>query len=134
MSEPTSVTLSVGLNAVVVAATPGEPRVLAVTRPGRPDALPAGPLEAGHRTLETGLRSWVERLTGQSLGYVEQLYTLSGRDRTDGTGARALAVAYLALVREAKAAVDLCDGFGVVVDEAVGQEGHASRAHRIMGE
>lgn len=106
VSETASVTLSVGLGAVVVAATPGEPRVLAVTRPGRPDALPAGPLESGHRTLETGLRSWVERLTGQALGYVEQLYTLSGRDRTDSIGAgadRALAVAYLALVREARA-------------------------------
>jgi len=42
---------------------------------------PAGPLEAEHRTLEIGLRTWVERQTSQRLGYVEQLYTFGDRDR-----------------------------------------------------
>jgi hypothetical protein len=74
---------------------------------GAPDnpveALPAGPLEAEHRTLEIGLRSWVERQTSQRLGYVEQLYTFGDRDRLGAAPApanSALTVAYLALVRE----------------------------------
>ena len=77
--------LSIGLSAVIVTATVEEPRVLAV-RIGseRVEALPAGPLEVEHRTLEVGLRTWVERQTGQRLGYVEQLYTFGDRDRTGG--------------------------------------------------
>jgi hypothetical protein len=70
------------------------------------EGLPSGPLEAEHRTLEIGLRSWVERQTGQRLGYVEQLYTFGDRDRAAGDAALtlpALVVAYLALVREAGA-------------------------------
>jgi hypothetical protein len=72
------------------------------------EALPSGPLEAEHRTLEIGLRTWVERQTSQRLGHVEQLYTFGDRDRAMGDGAGdaalalpALVVAYLALVREA---------------------------------
>src|SRR5271170_7667559 len=77
--------LSIGLGAVIVAASEHEPRVLTI-RYAVPDnasieALPAGPLEAEHRTLELGLRSWVERQTSQRLGYVEQLYTFGDRDR-----------------------------------------------------
>ncbi len=75
------------------------------------EALPSGPLEAEHRTLEIGLRSWVERQTSQRLGHVEQLYTFGDRDRAMGDGAGdaslalpALVVAYLALVREARPA------------------------------
>src|SRR5260370_27217117 len=100
--------LSIGLSAVIVAASVHEPRVLTVRGGGDVDevvqALPSGPLEAEHRTLEIGLRSWVERQTGQHLGYVEQLYTFGDRDRVAGDEALALpalVVAYLALVREA---------------------------------
>jgi hypothetical protein len=98
--------LSIRLSAVIVAATVDEPRVLTVHN-GRAaaEALPSGPLEVEHRTLEVGLRTWVERQTHEKLGYVEQLYTFGDRDRTE-TGAarpgRALTVAYLALVREAR--------------------------------
>jgi hypothetical protein len=98
--------LSIGLSAVIVAATVAEPHVL-VVRAGRdpPEALPSGPLEVEHRTLEIGLRTWVERQTHEKLGYVEQLYTFGDRDRV-ATGMtrsrRALTVAYLALVREAR--------------------------------
>ena len=99
--------LSIGLGAVIVAASEHEPRVLTIRNaaPGVApvEALPAGPLEAEHRTLELGLRSWVERQTSQRLGYVEQLYTFGDRDRLVGAGAAAdpaLTVAYLALVRE----------------------------------
>jgi hypothetical protein len=97
--------LAIRLSAVIVAATTDEPRVLTV-RIGRDpvEALPSGPLEVEHRTLEVGLRAWVERQTSQRLGYVEQLYTFGDRDRIE-TGetqpSRALTVAYLALVREA---------------------------------
>ena len=100
-----SASLAIRLSAVIVAATTHEPRVLTV-RIGDPlDALPSGPLEVEHRTLEVGLRAWVERQTGQRLGYVEQLYTFGDRDRVetdDIRPSRALTVAYLALVREAR--------------------------------
>src|SRR3954452_1583803 len=70
---------AVSLNAVSVAATLEEPRVLAV-RAGRRnlDALPSGPLVPDHRTLEAGLRAWVEQQTDQRLGYVEPLATVDG--------------------------------------------------------
>ena len=103
--------LSIGLGAVIVAASEHEPRVLtirhAVSDHDLVEALPAGPLEAEHRTLELGLRSWVERQTSQRLGYVEQLYTFGDRDRLVGASAEAnpaLTVAYLALVREMRPA------------------------------
>jgi hypothetical protein len=98
--------LSIRLSAVIVAATIDEPRMLAVKLGQEPvEALPSGPLEIEHRTLEVGLRAWVERQTSQKLGYVEQLYTFGDRDRIESEDAgpgRALTVAYLALVREAR--------------------------------
>ncbi len=70
------------LIAVVVAVNDYEPRVLTI---GRANALPSGPFELGHLSLQSGLRSWVEEQTGQPLGYIEQLYTFarsrSGRHR-----------------------------------------------------
>ncbi|HZK89664.1 MAG TPA: hypothetical protein VFC56_05895 [Stellaceae bacterium] len=103
--------LSIGLGAAIVAASEHEPRVLTIRHSasgaGSAEALPAGPLEAEHRTLELGLRSWVERQTSQRLGYVEQLYTFGDRDRLVGATAAAnpaLTVAYLALVREVRPA------------------------------
>ena len=86
--------LSIGLCAAIVAASVHEPRVLTIRVPsGRgaadaAEALPSGPLEAEHRTLEIGLRTWVERQTGQRLGYVEQLYTFGDRDRHGRWGRR----------------------------------------------
>src|SRR5258705_8005286 len=79
--------LSIGLSAVIVAASVQEPRVLTIRLPhraagdGSVEALPSGPLEAEHRTLEIGLRTWVERQTSQRLGYVEELYTVGAPDR-----------------------------------------------------
>ncbi len=97
---------SIDLSAAVVAVTAEEPRVLALRVGDRP-ALPSGPLEEHHRTLEGGLRSWVERQTHQQLNYIEQLYTFGDLDRHDGGAARALSVAYLALVREARPAGEM---------------------------
>jgi hypothetical protein len=98
--------LPIRLSAVIVAATIDDSRVLTVrSERATADALPSGPLEVEHRTLEVGLRSWVERQTHEKLGYVEQLYTFGDRDRVETDAARpgrALTVAYLALVREAR--------------------------------
>ncbi|MCF4124392.1 NUDIX hydrolase [Methylobacterium sp. SyP6R] len=112
-AEPGMAFPLVGLAAVILAATLDEPRVLTVPVAGQPEGreegLPAGPLEPAHPTLERGLRAWVERQTGQTLGYVEQLYTFGDRNRRPGTGdggRHALSVAYLALVREARPAAD----------------------------
>ena len=75
-------TLTVGLSAVIVAMNGDEPMVLAIrSGDGGPDALPSGPLESRHRTLDAGLRSWVEQQTRQTLGYVEQLYTFGDSNR-----------------------------------------------------
>ncbi|MGE0717809.1 MAG: hypothetical protein AB7P02_20345 [Alphaproteobacteria bacterium] len=96
--------VTVTLSAVVVAATRAGPLVLTLRDGGgRPPSLPSGPLEANHRTLEAGLRAWVEERTHQSIGHVEQLYTFGDRDRGGpGGGGRALSIGYLALVREAR--------------------------------
>jgi hypothetical protein len=114
----------IGLNVAVVAVTDEEPRVLTVRRvshalggaqaPGAaapdhadvPEALPFGPFEPlHHRTLASGLRSWVEEQTNLKLGYLEQLYTFAdrGRDpRERHGGPRVISIGYLALVREAR--------------------------------
>ena len=98
--------LIVGLSAVIVAMNGDEPMVLAIrSSDGSPDALPSGPLESRHRTLDAGLRSWVEQQTRQRLGYVEQLYTFGDSNRTGEDGnslLRMLSIGYLALVREAR--------------------------------
>jgi hypothetical protein len=92
---------AIELTAVIVAVTGEEPRVLTLQE-GR--ALPSGPLESTHRTLQTGLRSWVERQTHHPLGYIEQLYTFADRDRRrGGTGGRIISISYLGLTREAQA-------------------------------
>ena len=52
--------LSIRLSAVIVTATIDEPRVLTVHIGHDPvEALPSGPLEVEHRTLEVGLRASV---------------------------------------------------------------------------
>jgi hypothetical protein len=88
------------LIAVIVAVTAGQPRVLTIEG-GR--ALPSGPFELTHRSLQAGMRSWVEQQTHHPLGYVEQLYTFADRDRT-ATGQRTVSVSYLGLTREVRAA------------------------------
>lgn len=98
--------IAVGLNAVIVAVTEDEPRVLTVARDGA-RALPYGPLDADrHATLELGLRAWVREQTGLDLGYVEQLYTFGDRERDPERGERHLSIVYLALVRETAAAAE----------------------------
>jgi hypothetical protein len=91
---------SVELTAVLVASTDDEPRVLTI-KDGR--ALPSGPFASGHRSLQMGLRSWVERQTHHPLGYLEQLYTFADRDRIHhGADERMISISYLGLTREAR--------------------------------
>lgn len=99
----------VGLNAVILAVTEEEPRILTVRREGDVyDALPFGPLDpARDRTLELGLRGWVREQTGLELGYVEQLYTFGDMNRDPHEregGPRTISIGYLTLVREEDAA------------------------------
>ena len=89
--------LTAELIAVIVAVTAGAPRVLTIARG---TALPSGSFESGHRSLQYGTRSWVERQTHQPLGYVEQLYTFADRDRGLDEAARVISVSYLGLARE----------------------------------
>ena len=86
------------LVAVLAAVTEGEARVMTVRDGG---ALPSGPFEPGHRSLQAGLRAWVEQQTRHPLGYVEQLYTFADRDRMgDQTTLHAISISYLGLTRE----------------------------------
>jgi hypothetical protein len=85
------------LVAVLVAVTSGEPRVLTIQDQS---ALPSGPFELSHRSLQSGLRAWVERQTRLPLGYVEQLYTFADRDRAGATAKHVISVSYLGLTRE----------------------------------
>jgi len=85
------------LIAVLVAVTSGEPRVLTIQDQR---ALPSGPFELAHRSLQSGLRAWVERQTRLPLGYVEQLYTFADRDRVGATAQHVISISYLGLTRE----------------------------------
>ncbi|GAB77571.1 Uncharacterized conserved protein [Austwickia chelonae] len=82
--------------AVVATVDSGVPQVLTVgARDGVP-ALPSGPLLADHRSLQAGLRAWVEQQTGLRLGFVEQLYTFADRERI-GAHERMISVSYIGL-------------------------------------
>jgi len=98
--------LAIDLTAVIVAVTEDEPRVLALEG-GR--ALPSGPFQSRHRSLQMGVRSWVEEQARHKLGYVEQLYTFADRGRThDDEPGRVISISYLGLTRETgEAAADV---------------------------
>ena len=85
------------LIAVLAAVTGDAPRVMTVQGGF---ALPSGPFELGHRSLQAGLREWVGDQTGHPIGYLEQLYTFADRDRTDEATGRTISISYLGLVRE----------------------------------
>lgn len=84
------------LIAIVIAVTNSDPCVLTIAQA---NALPSGPFEQAHRSLQSGLRGWVEQQTGQPLGYIEQLYTFADRDRI-GAEERVISISYLALTRD----------------------------------
>jgi len=91
--------IAADLIAVLVAVTSSDPRVLTIQDRS---ALPSGPFELAHRSLQAGLRAWVERQTGLPPGYVEQLYTFADRDR-GGAGQHVISISYLGLTREQRA-------------------------------
>lgn len=96
LPAPVGGAIAADLIAVLAAVTHGEPRVLTIKDQR---ALPSGPLELAHRSLQSGLRAWVEHQTRLPLGYVEQLYTFADRDRA-GAGQRIISISYLGLTRE----------------------------------
>jgi hypothetical protein len=98
--------VNIGLSVAIVSVSDDEPSVL-VVHPSKEaeDALPFGPFDPlNHRTLEGGLRTWVNEQTYLDLGYAEQLYTFGDRGRhlvARGEGPRLVSVGYLALTRQA---------------------------------
>ncbi len=99
--------VEIGLNAAIVSVANDEPVVLIVRdladKSGASDGLPFGPFSPlDHRTLEIGLRAWVNEQTGIDLGYVEQLYTFGDRGRHAQRGdvnPHVVSIGYLALTR-----------------------------------
>ena len=96
----------IGLHASIVAIDGIDPLVLTVPEDDGQTTLPAlpfGPFDpAMHRTMEAGLRLWVEEQVHLSLGYVEQLYTFGDRGRVADKRQMEkhfVSVGYLALVR-----------------------------------
>ena len=83
--------------AVLVAITEHTARVLTVDQ-GK--LLPNGPLMPLHRSLQAGVRQWVEEQTQQPLGYLEQLYTFVDTNRRNVDGHALVYVSYLGLVQE----------------------------------
>lgn len=96
--------VEIGLSAAIVSVVEDSPSVLVVHPAAGADALPFGPFDPiAHRTLESGLRTWVGEQTYLDLGYVEQLYTFGDRGRhtlKPGENARVVSVGYLALTRQ----------------------------------
>lgn len=101
------VSVEIGLAAAIVSVDGDNPRILVVTPgdsgAGARVALPFGLFApVSHRTLEIGLRKWVQDQTGLQLGYVEQLYTFADRGRharRGDTGSQVVSIGYLALTR-----------------------------------
>ena len=90
--------ITVDLTAVILRVKLGEPQVMTLQSPL---SLPSGAFSPDkHRTLELGLRSWVEEKTGQKLDYVEQLYTYGNWNRNSVSrhGNRNVTVGYYALI------------------------------------
>ena len=97
-------TIEIGLNAAIVSVRDDQPLILVVSgQAGEPELLPFGPFDPlAHRTMESGLRSWVAGQTGLALGYVEQLYTFADRGRharPGDIGPHMVSIGYLALTR-----------------------------------
>jgi hypothetical protein len=95
--------ISIGLSAAIVSVDRQSPSVLVVAHDGDEDALPFGPFDpTTQRTLESGLRKWVEEQAQFDIGYTEQLYTFGDRGRhlaAPDESTRVVSVGYLALTR-----------------------------------
>jgi hypothetical protein len=97
--------IEIGLTTAIVAVKEDEPRVLVAEgeKKDNPAGLPSGPFDPlAHRTLEMGLRAWVEAQTALDVAYVEQLYTFGDRGRharIGDTDPHVVSIGYLALTR-----------------------------------
>ncbi|MEL6872745.1 MAG: NAD regulator, partial [Pseudomonadota bacterium] len=109
--------VEIGLSAAIVSVCRDEPMIMCVPTNvdgALVDVLPSGPFSpTEHRTLDTGLRTWVAEQTDLDLGYVEQLYTFGDRgrhaqpfDQTPHT----VSIGYLALTRQPLESDDAQDG------------------------
>ncbi|WP_019673306.1 NUDIX hydrolase [Psychrobacter lutiphocae] len=92
--------------AVLIAITANKARVLTVAE-GK--LLPNGPLMPLHRSLQAGVRQWVEEQTQQPLGYIEQLYTFVDTNRRNKEGHALVYVSYMGLVQESHAESSLSE-------------------------
>lgn len=106
MADSVSQTIGIDLTAAVVSLLGNDPAILTVrAREETPSqrALPSGPFAPlRHRTLELGLRGFVEDQTGFGLGYIEQLYTFGDRGRhatAPSSAPHFMSIGYLALTR-----------------------------------
>ncbi|AZV94170.1 NUDIX hydrolase [Kerstersia gyiorum] len=105
MQTLASDTLAVELVAVLAAADSQAPSVLTI-QGGL--TFPAGPFVMAHRSLQAGLRGWVEAQTHHPLGYLEQLYTFADRGRhADAPDMRTISISYLGLTLAGDAPADL---------------------------
>lgn len=107
MTEQLGQPIGIDLTAAVAALVEGSPAILTVPArdPGSgQSALPSGPFAPlKHRTLELGLRGFVEDQTGFRLGYIEQLYTFGDRGRhatAPSSAPHIMSIGYLALTRD----------------------------------
>lgn len=104
MSANSKHVVTIGLSVAIVSVVDDSPAVLVMDAGPGDDSLPFGPFDpVEHRTLESGLRTWVGEQTYLDLGYVEQLYTFGDRGRhtlKPGENARVVSVGYLALTRQ----------------------------------
>jgi hypothetical protein len=90
--------ITADLVAVLVAVTDGDPKIMTIAGGS---ALPSGPFEFTHPSLQNGQRAWVEAQTGHPLGYLEQLYTFADRGRSgDAKAPHSISISYLGLTRE----------------------------------
>lgn len=83
------------LVAVLVSISNNTPHILTLDH-GR--SFPSGPLTVEHRSLQKGMRNWVERQTGLKLGHTEQLYTFA--DPLHGRGHQMVRISYMAFIRQ----------------------------------
>ena len=106
--------IEINLTAAIVAVRETSPLVLIT--PGTEVGLPSGPFDPrAHRTLDMGLRGWVQDQTALEVGYAEQLYTFGDRGRhmlAGDTGTHVVSVGYLALAREPEDGSALQDAGG----------------------
>lgn len=115
--HPTPSAVEIGLTAAIVAVLDNEPVALIVRAEpdsgGATDGLPSGPFEPRqHRTLEGGLRSWVNEQADLDLGYAEQLYTFADRGRQpeqNDDKPPVVSIGYLALT-QARGGAELSSG------------------------